>query len=137
MFVLSDDKSAYGTLKALVTQLNKDVDRLKAQREHQPKRSHHYINLTGQIGGTNSTISLIMTTDVWREGAYKEQQASKQAPHMHAQHLGIDTVLRNDSELQEYLRKHDVHEASLWYASTVAGIDVTACVKPECLVPQM
>lgn len=138
MLTLSDDKSAYATLKGLVEYFTERVDNLKTVRARLDSvRSRQYHSVTGEIAGLNDAIGTIYITDVWHEGQYQEKQAKSAPPHMHAQHLGVDTVLRDDTALQEYLKVHNAHEASLWYASVVVGIEVTACIKSECLVPQM
>lgn len=130
-----DDKSAYGTLKALVQHLEKDVKDKRIQLQYYSERSKDYAMCTGAIGALNMTISLITVSDVWVAGLHAEQQAMPK--HIHAEHTDTDVgtqraTLYTDAEVQQYLRNNGAGGASTWEAFVEHGISFTRCDDPHC-----
>ena len=82
-FSVSDDKSAYATLKGLVEQLEEDANTAKTQRALYSERSQDYARADGAMGAYNLTISLIQSLDVWHEGVLAEKEAKRRI-HLHA-----------------------------------------------------
>lgn len=134
MFSLSDDKSTYGTLKALVMRLKEDVYTVEQKRRHYSERSRDYANATGEMAGYNLTIATIMSTDAWHKGQQEEAKLPA-VPHMHTRSMATNEsrVLRNNEELNVWLGENVYEGASLWVALTQNGLSVVHCNKRECL----
>jgi hypothetical protein len=84
MFTLSDDKSAYGTLKGLVQAIQKDIKDVEHKRDNYSPRSLDYARAMGEIGGYNLTLSLIISTDVWARVSVRNRrhhQRTTTLPH--------------------------------------------------------
>lgn len=76
MFTLSDDKSAYATLKGLVEHLKHDVAEAEHAMTKYSERSKDYARAEGARGAYNLTIATILTTDVWQQGEREEQRTA-------------------------------------------------------------
>jgi hypothetical protein len=135
MITLSDDKSAYGTLKGLVRQLELDVQEKRLQLHSYSERSRDYAACSGAIGALNMTISLITVSDVWVAGLRADQQAMPK--HIHAEHIDTNVgtqraTLYTDADVQQYLRNNGAEGASTWEAFVEHGISFTRCDDPHC-----
>lgn len=82
VLVLSDDKSAYSTLKGLVEHLRSDAKDADHAMTTYGERTRDYARAEGARGAYNLTIALITSTDVWRQGK-RDEETRKEAPHWH------------------------------------------------------
>jgi hypothetical protein len=133
MFTLSEDKSAYGTLKGLVEALKKDLADAEYKRAQlgNSLRSHDAYKLSGEIGAYNLTISLIMSTDVWRKG--QQEEATPKPTHYHIATPEGDVYSCGEPEyVRTWLMKRGVTTCDA-FGLLAQGYNVMHCQRDICL----
>jgi hypothetical protein len=130
MLTLSDDKSAYGTLKGLVQAIQEDIRDIQYKRNNYSERSLDYARATGEIGGYNLTISLIMSSDVWVSG--QREEAAPKTEHYHvATPDGSVYTGTNAGSLRDWLASRGVNALGVFDLLTL-GYSVTHCQLADC-----
>jgi hypothetical protein len=130
MLTLSDDKSAYGTLKGLVQAIQEDIRDIQYKRNNYSPRSLDYARATGEIGGYNLTISLIMSSDVWVKG--QREEAAPKTEHYHVATPDGSVYTGTDAgSLRDWLASRGV-SAFDTFALIAQGYNVTHCQQPAC-----
>lgn len=130
MIVLdTQDKSGYATLKGLFKLIEKDVADKKKELERYSERSRDYAACKGAIGALNSTLSLILVTDVWTQGQRQDNIQS----HWHA--IGPDTeyLASTPSLLRGMLVNHGFRVTDA-FDMAEAGYSVRMCKEQACLI---
>jgi hypothetical protein len=130
MLTLSDDKSAYGTLKGLVQAIQEDIRDIQYKRNNYSERSLDYARATGEIGGYNLTISLIMSSDVWRNGVQEEDAPKPKHYHVATPDGSVYTGTDADS-LRHWLASRGVSVFDT-FDLFAQGYSVTHCQQPAC-----
>jgi hypothetical protein len=130
---LSEDKSAYSTLKGLVAMLQTDA--LNAQRAatRYSERSLDHARAKGEWSAFNQTIALIQSTDVWRHGAITEAEA-KVVKHVHADYppssFRNPLTFTTDEEVATFLGA--LPATSMMDALMTYAINFRQCIEPDC-----
>jgi hypothetical protein len=131
MFTLSDDKSAYGTLKGLVQAIQKDIKDVEHKRDNYSPRSLDYARAMGEIGGYNLTLSLIISTDIWVKGQREEQKTPP--THYHIATPEGDVYSSGEAEyIRTWLMKRGVPTYDA-FGLLAQGYNVTYCQRDICL----
>jgi hypothetical protein len=130
MLTLSDDKSAYGTLKGLVEAIQEDIRDIQYKRNNYSERSLDYARATGEIGGYNLTISLIMSSDVWVSGQREEADPKPTHYHVSTPEGSVYTGTDADS-LRDWLASRGVNALGVFDLLTL-GYSVTHCQLADC-----
>jgi hypothetical protein len=130
MLTLSDDKSAYGTLKGLVLAIQEDIRDIQYKRNNYSERSLDYARATGEIGGYNLTISLIMSSDVWVQGKREEADPAPKHYHVFTPEGSVYTGTDANS-LRDWLASRGVNVLGVFDLLTL-GYSVTYCQQPAC-----
>lgn len=131
MFTLSEDKSAYGTLKGLVQAIQKDIKDVEHKRANYGTRSHDYTRATGEIGGYNLVLSLITTTDVWVKG--QREEATPPPTHYHVTTPQGETYSAGEAEtVRVWLQRRGVTTCDA-FGLLAQGYLVTHCQRDICL----
>jgi hypothetical protein len=129
MFVI-EDTSGYGVLKALVAELEKDALDAKHAMTRYSERSRDYARAEGVRNHANSTIAFIMTTNVWKQGQYEEEQAKVTHWHLTTPE-GIVYAADSSELLSDWCKENGVpvHDAFSMFAE---GYNVKQCEDAAC-----
>lgn len=133
MFILSEDQSAHAQFKALIAQLEKEAADAKHARDKCRPRTQEYHYHNGAMGAYNSTISLLMTTDIMRN-------APQPVYSQHAHLTMPDGVERIGSieDQTKYLEQAGYATDDI-FKLLARGIKVSLCTNVDCMafeVPQ-
>lgn len=93
MFVLDSDKSARAQLTALMSELQKEVTEKKAKRDQYGPRTDAFKGYSSEVSALNSTIALIMSIDVMRDGY---QDNSTNTKNQHVPTYSYDAITRRE-----------------------------------------
>lgn len=132
MFILSDDKSAYGTLKGLMEALKKDAANAHHAMSRYGTRTLDYARAEGARGAYNLTISLITTTDIWQEGERTAAEATERPSHWHAETPTREYHASTEDLLRSLMAQHGLPTSDPFLMAR-AGVSVRHCFRPECL----
>jgi hypothetical protein len=137
MLILSDDKSAYATLRGLVAVLEKEAQENRAKLQCYSTASRDYAACRAAIGEINSTIALIQSTDVWQQGE-QEAKRVKNVAHIHMNYpseafrnpLTFTTQIELEKLLGQ-LPARDTADAVMSY-----GVSFVRCTDNNCIFYQ-